>query len=127
MRGAIYRFTFDESVCMADAEATLQLAILGAESLFGESTVRMDAAYSIDEDRHVCVVDARNEVGRCICQIFTGYLGRELGPDAFRVRAVPEQRSPTAAASANQAFVAGQHAAATGLSTRAAEHAGEPA
>lgn len=88
MRSAVYRFTFDESVNMADAEATLQLAILGAESLHGESTVRMDTAYSIDEQHRICVVDARNEVGRCICQIFTGYLSREFGGGTFSVRAV---------------------------------------
>jgi hypothetical protein len=88
MQPAIYRFEFDESVVMADVETTLHLAILGAEGLFGESSVRMDGAYSIDEQRRACVVDARNEVGRCICQIFTGYLGREIGGDAFSVRAV---------------------------------------
>lgn len=86
MQPAIYRFSFDESVSMTDVETTLHLAILGAEGLFGESTVRMDATYSIDEARRVCVVDARNEVGRSICQLFTGYLVKELGPDAFRVR-----------------------------------------
>ena len=86
MQPVIYRFEFDEPVPMTDVEATLHLAILGAEGLFGESSVRMDGAYSIDEKRRVCVVDARNEVGRSICQLLTGYLVKELGPDAFRVR-----------------------------------------
>jgi len=90
MQSAIYRFEFDEPTSMPDVEVTLQLAILGAEALFGESSVRMDGAYSIDEARRVCVVDARNEVGRSICQLFTGYLSKELGPDAFRVRTVRE-------------------------------------
>ena len=93
MQGAIYRFIFDKSVSMADAETTLQLAILGAESLFGESMVRMDAAYSIDEARRVCVVDASNEVGRCICRVFTGYLAREFGGDAFSVRPAAQRRA----------------------------------
>ncbi len=79
MQPAIYRFEFDEPVSMTDIETTLHLAILGAESLFGESSVRLDGAYSIDERRRICVVDARNEVGRCICQIFTGYVAREFG------------------------------------------------
>ncbi len=86
MQPAIYRFEFDEPVSMTDIETTLHLAILGAEGLFGESSVRMDGAYSIDERRRVCIVDARNEVGRSICQLLTGYLAKELGPDAFRVR-----------------------------------------
>jgi hypothetical protein len=92
MQPKVYRYVLDESVPMNEAEATLQLAILAAESLFGESTVRLNAAYTIDEQRRVCVVDAGNEVGRSICQIFTGYLAREFGADTFTVRAVPDQR-----------------------------------
>jgi len=88
MQPAIYRFDFDGSVSMTDAETTLHLAVLGAEGLFGETAVRMDGAYSIDEERRCCVIDARNEIGRSICQLFTGYLTKEFGGDAFRVRRV---------------------------------------
>lgn len=88
MPSEIYRYTFDQSVSMSDAESTLQLAILAAESLLGESIVRLDAAYSIDEQRRVFVVDAGTEVGRSICRIFTGYLTREFGDHAFQVRPV---------------------------------------
>ncbi len=81
-----YRYVFHDAVPIAEAEATLHLAILAAQSLFGEARVRMDASYSIDEQRRVCVVDASNDVGRCVCRIFTGYLTREFGDSAFRVR-----------------------------------------
>ena len=90
MQAAIYRFEFEETVSMPDVETTLHLAILGAEGLFGASTVRMDAAYSIDIEQRVCVIDARNDVGRSICQLLTGYLTKELSPDAFTVRPVPQ-------------------------------------
>ncbi len=92
MQPAIYRFEFNEAVSMRDAEATLQLGILAAESLLGESTVRLDAAYSIDEQRRVCVVDASTDVGRSICRIFTGYLTREFGDHAFQVRPVQSRK-----------------------------------
>jgi len=95
MQPAIYRFEFDEPASMADIETTLHLAILGAEALFGESTVRMDSAYSIDEQGRVCIIDARSAVGRSICQLFTGYLTKELAPDVFRVRPARQTtRSP---------------------------------
>jgi len=95
MKAGIYRYTFNESVSMPEAEATLQLAILAAESLFGEATVRLSAGYTIDEDKRVCVLDATNEVGRSICQIYTGYVTHEFGADAFRVRQVEAaQREP---------------------------------
>lgn len=95
MRSTLYRYKFDGSVPMPEIEASLHLAILAAEGLFGESKVRMDCAYSIDEKRRVCVVDGSNEVGRCICQIFTGYLTKEFDPDSFRVRRVKPRATET--------------------------------
>lgn len=92
MRSTAYRFDFDESASMADVETTLHLAILGAEGLFGEAVVLMDGAYSIDEERRSCVVDAGSEVGRAIVKLFTGYLTKELGPDVFRVRNAERDR-----------------------------------
>ena len=95
MRSDIYRYVFTDTVPIEDAEATLHLAILAAESLFGESRVRMDVAYSIDESARVCVIDATNEVGRSVCRIFTGYLIREFGQDRFTVRAVTTPGAPS--------------------------------
>lgn len=86
MESMRYRYEFEQALSMEEVEATLHLAIVAAESIFGSSTVRMDARYSIDEQRCFCVVDASSKVGRCICQIFTGYLTREFGGGAFRVR-----------------------------------------
>lgn len=86
MDTARYKYVFDDSVSLEKAEATLHLAVLAAESMFGESNVRMDAAYSIAEETRVCVVGAANEIGRCICRIFTGFLTREFGAGAFSVR-----------------------------------------
>jgi len=93
MRPDIYRYVLNETVPIEDAEATLHLAILAAESLFGESCVRMDVAYTIHEDSRVCLIDASTEVGRSICRIFTGYLIREFGQDRFKVRAVDAPQS----------------------------------
>ncbi|MCK4873630.1 MAG: hypothetical protein KAS72_12985 [Phycisphaerales bacterium] len=106
MRSDIYRYIFNETVPVEEAEATLHLAILAAESLFGESRVRMDASYTIDESSRVCVIDGSSEVGRSICRIFTGYLIREFGADGFTVRrvaAAPAPRSRTAHASVGAA------------------------
>lgn len=96
MQSAVYRFEFDEPASMADVETTLHLAVLGAEGLFGESAVRMDATYSIDEERRICMVDACSEVGRAMVKLFTGYLTKELGPDAFRVRRAASTAAKTA-------------------------------
>lgn len=85
MRSTVYRFRFKRRVPLAEAEATLQLAILAAESLFGMARVRMDGAYLMDERRRVCVVDATSKIGLAICRMFTGLLLHEFGEDAIEV------------------------------------------
>ncbi len=86
----IYRYRFNENVPLRDAEESLLLAVLAVESLYGRSPVRLDAAFCLDREKRSCVVDAGSEVGRAIARIFTGFLTRQFGEDAFRVdRAAP--------------------------------------
>ena len=99
----VYRYSFSPAVPMAEAEESLLLAVLAAESLHGQSRVRMDASYCVDAERRACVIDATSQVGRDICRIFTGFALREFGEDAFKVRRVedvPGVPQPACAASA---------------------------
>ncbi|QOJ04884.1 MAG: hypothetical protein HRU71_01265 [Planctomycetia bacterium] len=70
---------------MREVEETLLLAVLAVESLFGESTVRLDASYSVDAPRRSCAIDASTEVGRSLSRVFTGFITREFGGDAFGI------------------------------------------
>lgn len=88
MTRSIVRYTFSQSVNMREAEETLLLAVLAVESLFGESTVRLDASFSVDSSRRACVIDAGTEAGQAICRVFTGFLTREFGHDAFEIHRV---------------------------------------
>ena len=88
MNGEIYRYQFSEDVPAHEIEATLQLAILAAESLHGQSRVRLDASYCMDANKRTCVVNAGTEVGRDIVRIFTGFAIREFGEESFKVRRV---------------------------------------
>jgi hypothetical protein len=81
-----YRYTFEPSARMQDVEEALLLAVLAVESLHGQSRVRMDAAYCLNAEKRVCVIDATSQVGRDICRIFTGFAIREFGEHAFSVR-----------------------------------------
>lgn len=85
----VFRFNFGDAVSMEEAEASLHLAIIAAEGLFGESVVRMDASYHLDQPQRVIVVDASNEVGNAIARIFTRLAICEFGEDAFSVRPLP--------------------------------------
>jgi hypothetical protein len=86
MKREAYRYAFEPSARMKDVEEALLLAMLAVESLYGQSRVRMDAAYRVSAQQRACVIDAATQVGRDICRIFTGFLIREFGEGAFQVR-----------------------------------------
>ena len=81
----IYRYRFERDVPMKEARESLLLAVLATESLHGRSLVRLDASFCLEEKKRTCVVDAGTEVGRHIARIFTGFITREFGEEAFRV------------------------------------------
>jgi len=81
----VYRYSFEREVSMAVVEESLVLAVLAVECLHGESVVRLEAGYCLEEDQRVCAVDATTAVGRDVARIFTGFLTKELGEEAFRV------------------------------------------
>ena len=83
-----YRYRFAERVGLRDAGDTLLLAVLAVEGLFGAARVRMDFAFATDEAIRVIVVDASTDVGQAVSSIFTAFLSREFGPDAFCVKRV---------------------------------------
>lgn len=89
----IYRYNFSDDVPFRDVEESLLLAVLATESLHGRSLVRLDASFCLDESRRACVVDAGTEVGRHIARIFTGFLTREFGEEAFKVERVDETQA----------------------------------
>ena len=96
MSKELYRYTFRPHVPLEEIEATLLLALWGAESLHGETQVRLDAAHFLDADRRACVIDAGTPVGRDVNRLFVGFVQREFGNDAFRVErvdAVPHQQT----------------------------------
>jgi len=97
MPSEIYRYRFAEGVSLRDVEETLLLAVLAAESLHGQSRVRLDAAYHLEAPKCACVIDAGTEVGRDINRLFTGFAIREFGEDSFRVERVDRAPEPQSA------------------------------
>lgn len=88
MTRTVYRYAFQPAVSLRAAEDSLALAIFAAESVHGETQVRLDAGYYFDETGHICVVDATTPVGETIAQVFTGFLRREFGDESFAVERV---------------------------------------
>ena len=88
MNREIYKYEFPPDLSIQEVERSLALSVLTTESLHGRSQVRMDASFFVDTEKHACVIDADTEVGRDIARIFTGYLTREFGENAFRVKRI---------------------------------------
>ena len=88
MEVGIFRFEFDPSVRLAEAEMSLHLALYAAEGLFGEARVRLDASYTMDEAGRSITVDGISEVGAAVIKVFTGLLTREFGEHSFQVQRV---------------------------------------
>lgn len=88
MTKELYRYAFTPDAPIEEVEASLLLAILATESLHGESQVRLDAAHYFDPAKRACAIDAGTPVGRDLNRLFTGFMGREFGPDAFTVERV---------------------------------------
>ncbi len=103
MTRTVYRYTFGPGLPADEVESTLLLAVVSAESLRGESEVRLDAGHAFDAARRTCVIDAGTPAGFDLCRLFTGFLRREFGDDSFRVERAERParaREPAAAATA---------------------------
>ena len=85
MATGVYRFEFDRSVPLDEAEMSLHLAIFAVEGLYGQARVRLDAGYHLDEPRNAIIVDGTTEVGAAVVRVFTAFLFREFGEDKFEV------------------------------------------
>lgn len=90
MNSEIYRYSFAPDVPIEEVEASLVLAIMAAESLHGQTDVRLDAGHALDAEKRFLVVDAATQVGRDLNRLFLGFISREFGEDSFRVERVED-------------------------------------
>jgi hypothetical protein len=88
MDSPLYRYRFADKVDLADGEDSLLLAALATEGIFGESRVRIDFRYALDRSIRAIIVDASTPVGQMVNSIFTAFILREFGRDAFDIRRV---------------------------------------
>lgn len=93
-----YQFKFSPQVDLNEAEASLRLAVMACEGLFGESRTRMEVAYSLDAKTSTITVDGRTAPGEAAIRIFASYVSREFGSDAFVISRREGLEAATAAA-----------------------------
>jgi len=102
MTAKAFRFEFEPSIQLTEAELSLHLALYAVEGLYGEARVRLDASYHLDEAGRGITVDCGTEVGAAVVQVFTRLLSREFGEDAFRVRRTEDRGSAPIGSSPSQ-------------------------
>lgn len=89
MSPLLYKYTFDPATPPEEIEAVLVLAIFAAESLHGESQVRLDAGHYLDVEGRTLVIDGTTVVGQDLNKLFCGFAAGEFGEACFRVERVP--------------------------------------
>jgi hypothetical protein len=94
-----YRYEFGPTIPMDEVEASLVLAIFSAESLYGESRVRLETSHAFSSATRSCIIKPTGEVGRDLNRLFLGFISREFGQDAFDVERIAAcERAPAAPA-----------------------------
>ncbi|WP_254508568.1 hypothetical protein [Anatilimnocola floriformis] len=88
MSGNAFRYDFGNDVPMEEVQASILLAVLGCESLHGETGVHLNATYSLDVAGRTCVVDVSNDVGSDLNRLFAGFVRREFGRGKFSVKRI---------------------------------------
>lgn len=86
MSRSVYRYEIASAIDATEIEATLVLAILGTESLHGETNAQLGVAHYFDRKSRTCVIDATEPIGRDFNLLFAGFLRREFGACAFQSR-----------------------------------------
>jgi hypothetical protein len=76
---------FAPGVSMDEVSATLDLAVLAAQSLYGVERLQLDADWHVDAAARTVAVDTAPAAGRTLAMILLGYVRREFGDAAVRV------------------------------------------
>ena len=90
MKREIYRYTFSEKVPFQEIEESMLLATLAVESIHGRSSLRLDAAFTLDSKQRIAAVDACTDVGRDIARVFTCFVTKQFGEELFKVERVSD-------------------------------------
>jgi hypothetical protein len=94
----VYRYQITDPEIMVEAQATFDLALLGVQSLHGETRTRLDAKYASDDGKRAFVIDATTAVGESLNHLFAGYLRQEFGERGFHVQRLDRMPDPQAVA-----------------------------
>lgn len=83
-----YRFSFSPELPAPSIAAALLLATIAVRGLHGEAQTRLDLAQAIEVSGPDVAIEATTVVGRDLAKVFTAFLVRQFGGDAFRIERI---------------------------------------
>jgi len=81
-----YTYKFKPEIPMDAVKDSLLLAVMAVEGLKGRTRIQLEARFRLDRIERSCVIDANTVVGDSIARIFTRFLAKEFGEQAFKVK-----------------------------------------
>jgi len=94
MNTMVYQYQFEPHISIGEVRDTLRLAANATQSVFGRRRFLLEADFDLSEADLACWIDATNEVGRHLHQVFRGFVISEFTPHSFTVSKVSQPRIP---------------------------------
>lgn len=82
----VCRFKFKSGINKEIIEEQIALAIISAESVFGQPRVRLCAGYAVSGNK--AVIDISSGIGEHVAEVFTGLMIRKVGENSFTVERI---------------------------------------
>lgn len=89
----IFRYRFKDGLDAQEIEESLLLAVLAVEGIHGRCAVRLAGTFFYDREKQACVIDGSTEIGRHVAGIFTGFLQKQFGDEAFQIERVAKEKA----------------------------------
>jgi len=83
-----YTYKFTPEIPMDAVKDSLLLAVMAVEGLKGRARIQLEARFRLERIERSCVINANTVVGDSIARIFTRFLAKEFGEQAFKVERI---------------------------------------
>lgn len=90
--GATYRFKIFKPHTPKLLEMLLELAVKETEVVYGQARVKLETSYEVKNSE--CRIEGGTECGEHLAKLFTGFLIKKFGEEAFKVeRLHPKEKA----------------------------------
>lgn len=66
------------------------MALKETELIYGKAKVKLETNYKLSNKRPICIIEAGTESAEHLAKLLSGFLIKELGENAFKVKRIEE-------------------------------------